>query len=142
MLWYYNAFANRNVLAHHKTKTLDLVVDLDGTVAKDAYPDIGKPEKGVKEAFEQLREAGFRIVIFTCRLNRTDGRTQKEIDDHLERMKKWFKKHEIPYDKIDMGDKGKPFGVAYIDNKGFHYGGKDDWESITKRLLAEKDSLS
>ena len=138
MLWYHNAFAAK---PKHDVKTRDLVVDMDGTIAADSYPDIGDPEPGVKESFEKLRAAGFKIVIFTCRLNRADGRSQKEIDDHLERMKAWFKKHEIPYDRIDMGDKGKPFGVAMIDNKAMHYGGKDDWEAITKRLLAEKDSL-
>ena len=138
MLWYHNAFAKKS---KHKVKNLDLVVDLDGTIAADDYPDIGEPEPGVKESFEKLREAGFEIVILTCRLSRQDGRPQREIDEHLKKMKAWFKKHEIPYDRIDMGDKGKLFGVAYIDNKAFHYGGKDDWESITKRLLAEKDSL-
>ena len=125
MLWYHNVFAE------YKTKQRSLVIDFDGTIAVDSYPDIGDPELGVKKAFEQLKEAGFEIVIFTCRLNKRDGRSSREIE-----------KHEIPYDKIDRGHDGKPFGVAMIDNKAMHYGGKDDWESITKRLLAEKDSLS
>ena len=139
MNWY------QQTLSKTAKKKKNLLVDLDGTIAQDAkYPAIGKPFKGVKEALEKLRKAGFRIRIYTCRLN---GKQWKDTNDHqchnekydeiLDQIRDYLKENEIPYDDIVEWDEGKPVASWYIDNRGLQFDG--DWESIVEKVLKEED---
>lgn len=129
-LWYKSVFAKRE-----SDKTL--VVDFDGTIAEDKYPDIGSPLPHAKDALSSLKEAGFTIVIFTCRLTRNDGRSSGEADKQKEKIENWLKEHEIPYDRIDDGRNGKPHAKFYIDNKNIEYRGGSDWERICSLILGK-----
>ena len=122
-MWYATLFADK-VKRKHKT----IVVDFDGTIAVDLYPDIGNPKPGAKKALEAFSAAGYEIVIFSCRLTNGGG-------DQKTRMEKWLKDHEMPFDRIDDGTKGKPHALWYIDDKAIWYGGKNDWEAISKHIL-------
>lgn len=131
MLWYKNIFAESN--KHPKV----LVVDFDGTIARDKYPDIGEPLPGVKDALGSLMDAGYEIAIFSCRMRKNDGRPGSVPEQQREAMEEWLETNEIPYTCIEDGYEGKPHADYYIDNKGLHFGGKEDWESISKYILSK-----
>jgi hypothetical protein len=113
-----------------------ILVDLDETIAHKAkYPRIGKPYDGVQEALRKLRRAGYRVRIYTCRLNqhhlREEGReayyaTKKQIEDYLRR---WA----IPFDDLILHWEGKPFSDYTIDDKAVHFDG--DWSKAVGEIL-------
>jgi len=130
-IWYKQLFAKK------RESDKVLVVDFDGTIAQDNYPEIGSPLPHAKDALSSLKEAGFEIVIFTCRLTENDGRKAGETEEQKEKIEKWLKEHEIPYDRIEAGRNGKPHAKFYIDNKNIEYRGGSDWERICSKILSE-----
>lgn len=44
-----------------------LVIDFDGTIAKNDYPKIGEIKKNAKHYINKLYDEGYGIVINTCR---------------------------------------------------------------------------
>ena len=114
-----------------------IVIDLDGTIAREDSEDLmaNEPQPGVQKALQRLRDAGFEVVIFTCRTNK--GHPREDFGDHVEEIEEWLDKNGVPYDKIDEGYEGKPFGVAYVDNKAIHYdGGVADWEKVVNLIMS------
>jgi len=130
-IWYKNIFAKSD--KHKKA----LVVDFDGTIARDSYPDIGAPMPGVKVSLQKLLDSGYEIIIFSARLRKNDGRPDNVVKEQKKDMEAWLKEYEIPHTRIDEGYDGKPHADYYIDNKALHYGGKDDWESIAQHILSK-----
>lgn len=131
-MWYNSVFAKKDDRPREKL----LAVDFDGTIARDEFPDIGDPMPGVRKAFKKLREEGWKIVIFTCRLTKGPDRPAREIDKQEKMIEDWMKKHDIPYDGVERGHDGKPHFFRIIDNKAISYGGHNDWEKIAKSILA------
>lgn len=102
-----------------------LAVDFDGTIAEyeeGQFPKIGKPEPGVREALDQLKKAGWYILIFSCRAATADQRKA---------MKEWLDTNSIPYDDI-WKDANKPMAEAYIDDRAIQY--KSNWKEIVQNL--------
>lgn len=131
-IWYKGVFSN----AKGDNKQA-IVVDFDGTIAGDKYPDIGKPLPGVKVALQKLLDAGYEVVIYSARTRKNDGRPNHVAGDQIEKIKKWLKENDIPHTRLDDGYNGKPHAEHYIDNKALHYGGDDDWESISSFILSK-----
>lgn len=84
-------------------------VDLDGTVATPVWTaenptdDIGEPIPAAVEKLRKLREAGLKIVIYTARAWTS-----------YEAIEKWFRHHDIPFDKILPG---KLLALGYADDR-------------------------
>jgi hypothetical protein len=131
MVWYAGVLASKR--KHDKT----LVIDFDGTIAEDKYPYIGKALPGAKEAIRKLKDAGYEIVIFSCRTTKNDGKPEAEVAEQKERMADWMRENDIPFDRIEDGRDGKPHCLYFVDNKALHYGGNDDWESICQYILSK-----
>lgn len=129
-IWYKSVFAS-------KQSDKVLIVDFDDTIARDEYPDIGSAMPGVKEALAKLKDAGFEIVIYTCRMTRNDGKPAGEAERQRKKIESWLDEQGIPFSRIEEGRDGKPHGRFYIDNKALHYGGDDDWESIAAHILSK-----
>lgn len=128
-IWY------RPLFAESGKPRAAVVVDFDGTIAEDAYPQIGAPMPGVRDAFRRLMDAGFEIVVFSCRTN-PQGNPEGHAAREKEKMERWLADNDIPYTRIDMGTEGKPHGVAMVDNKAVSYsGGEDEWEAIADSIL-------
>ena len=114
----------------YEARNKDIVVDFDGTLAQWAYPDMGEPMPGAKEALEYLRRQGYRIVINTCRMS-------PEINTIVERVNTrhairiWMLKNDMPYDEIDDGCNGKRLGAVYIDDQAVAFRG--DWVLACKQ---------
>jgi hypothetical protein len=127
--WYASVFAQR------KPSQPTLVVDLDGTIAGDEHEELDKnePLPGCLEALTKLKDAGYKIVVFTCRM--TPGARPPYVMA-LQRVaiEEWLAKHKIPYDELYDGLKGKPRAVAYLDNKSIRVT-PDNWGDVASQIL-------
>jgi hypothetical protein len=118
--------------AAHQTT---IAVDLDGTLAKSGPFDpkkIADPRPGAKDAMEKLKAKGCKIIINTVR------GTDKLVAD-------WLKKHEIPYDHINMnpdqpdGASDKPLADLYIDDRGVD--ARPSWRKIIEKVSPRIDRM-
>lgn len=115
-------------------------IDFDGTIAYDAYPEIGELIPGAKETMIKIKELGGKIAIWTCR---TD---QWAID-----AVNFLNMHGIPYDKFNKpfdehvnlygGDNArKVFADVYIDDRAIHFGGKPvEWWDIQHMIFSYEE---
>lgn len=108
-----------------------VAVDFDGTVVDNEFPNVGKPKKGALKALKNIVDAGWRIILWTCR----DG-------EFLIPAIKFFEEHDIPLaavnenvPELDFKDKVSVKVVAdvYIDDLA--YGWDDNWEKVELYLL-------
>lgn len=123
-----------------------LGVDFDGTLCEFAYPGIGAPKEGAKQALEIARAIGYRIVIWTCRTCHYNydifggDPAQHTLDrDKVKEMTDWLKVNDIPYDEIDDGSRGKLHADFYIDDKAIAF--QNNWSAIglaLHQLAAQK----
>ena len=44
-----------------------IAVDFDGTLCKNAWPDIGEPYLGTIEWLKRIRKDGNKLILWTCR---------------------------------------------------------------------------
>jgi len=116
-----------------------IAVDFDGTLCHFDYPDIGAIKPGAREALVRLKELGYYIVIYSCRSCLWSPEIFGDPDEDLydipnrklvKAMEKWLNEHDIPYDEIDYGQKGKPTARAYIDDKGVRF--EDNWPEVVR----------
>lgn len=104
----------------HETHKPTIAIDVDGVIADYSKGwqgplIIGEPLPGAKEFLERLRDAGWKIIIFTTR-----GKEQ---------MEKYCEEHCLYYDEInDNSDlrglnPGKPITSVYLDDRGITFTG-------------------
>lgn len=113
-----------------------VAVDLDGTLTRGAKfksaDHIDPPRDGAREALEQFKEWGFRVIIFTVRGN-------------TERVREWLEEHEIPFDFINENpdqppdSSGKIIADVYIDDRAIR--ADEPWPVLArkvKKILSSK----
>jgi hypothetical protein len=67
-----------------------LAIDADGTIFDDRYPKIGEAKTGAIHALNTLHDAGFCIIINTCRVGKYE-------DD----LREWLKEKNVKYCRIN-----------------------------------------
>jgi hypothetical protein len=119
-----------------------IAVDFDGTLCDFNYPDIGPPKPGAIEALTRFRAEGYQVVIWSCRtcsyymdIFCPDGEAPADRKVYQD-MKAWLDRHGVPYDWIDMGDKGKPMCDFYVDDKAVRF--KDNWPEVEAFILWQR----
>lgn len=120
----------------YRARSQDALVDLDGTLATWAYPDIGVPTEGAREALFELKRRGFRIIVWTARMDRSIYPLAERIRTYR-KIEAWMKKHRLPYDEIDMGWSGKRLAAFWIDDKCIHFCG--DWKDVLNHARVLKE---
>jgi len=102
----------------------EICIDFDGTLAVDNYPYTGSKdliEENVK-ILKELKEDGWKIVIFTAR-----GKEDRD------KIKKLLDKNEVPYDKIT--NEKSSTALVFLDDRAVNvpYNGK--WgKAILKKI--------
>ncbi len=106
-----------------------IAVDFDKTICDDSidYPGFGKLIKGTNESLQKLKDMGYRIKIYTCRLNGQAEVKGSFSSQHLELID-WLQENKVPYDDIAIPSEGKIFAEFYIDDKGIRF--QDNWEEV------------
>jgi FMN phosphatase YigB (HAD superfamily) len=96
-------------------------IDFDNTVHNNKdlkYPNMGYPMPGAKEALDQLKSDGYRIIIFSVRAS-----------GDIKYMEKWLNDFEIPFDKITNVKEASEF---YVDDKAIRFEG--NWPKILEQI--------
>lgn len=111
-----------------KPKTIG--VDFDGTLCKkQKYGDgtiHNKPNDKAAEVMKKLKKDGYRLVIFTVRLNPVFG---GDIEWKREQIAQWCEIYGIPYDEITNN---KPEAFAYIDDRAIRF---TNWQDVGNYFL-------
>lgn len=116
------------------------VIDFDGTIVKHEFPKIGPTLPGAFEVMKELKEAGWKLILWTCREN--DG--YKINRQFLKEAVKFCSENGIEFDSVNEpcmdcefrpedGLKRKVYGDVYIDDRNL--GGFPGWEAVRKELL-------
>jgi hypothetical protein len=120
--------------------------DFDGTLCDHAFPDIGRVKPGAKEALTMFRKLGYKIMIWTCRTSHWhydvfggDPTIPTLERDRVKEMITWLKLHDIPFDYIDDGSKGKPLASVYIDDKGMRF--QNNWDEVMGWVINNRPDL-
>lgn len=88
-----------------------VAVDFHGTIA-----DKGKVIEPMREKMIELKNQGFKIIIYSAGFNNNAG--------NLNGIETFLRENEIPYDEIWQRT-GKPDADAYIDDKSWNPKDKD-----------------
>ncbi|MBR6689894.1 MAG: capsular biosynthesis protein [Bacilli bacterium] len=99
-----------------------MIFDIDGTICpikkkNENYEDLIPYEKMIKK-IKELKELGFRIILYTSRNMRTYEGDLEKINNYTKPvLVRWLEKWDIPYDELLIG-KPWPGPVGfYIDDK-------------------------
>lgn len=96
---------------------------------------------GFKEALEEFKAMGLRVVLWTSRFDpRTT--TPDEAEEVRKTLEDWCAIHGIVVDEIDIGCLGKRLALAYVDDRGVRFAG--DWKQAVedvREIRREVDAL-
>lgn len=67
-----------------------LAVDFDGTICKNAYPNIGAPYNTIINGIKARQKDGWKVILWTCR-----------VGDKLDEAVKWCEEHGLIFDAIN-----------------------------------------
>jgi hypothetical protein len=109
-----------------------VVIDFDGTLCRDEFPNEGSPEPNVREALLKMKELGYVIKIHSCRTATYWG-SRKERLCHFILIQEFMKRNQLPYDEIITSESmDKPVAEFYIDDKAIRYTG--NWLDVVKQI--------
>lgn len=93
-----------------------IAVDFDGTLCKDAYPNIGEPNKPLIRYLLDEQKRGSKLILWTCRCGK-----------YLDEAVSWCLKHGLKFDAVNDNipeateffgsNSQKVFAHVYIDDK-------------------------
>jgi len=95
------------VLKHPRRNAYVIMVDFDGTLCKNAWPEIGRPRSDLIGILRELQKRGnIEIHLHTSRTGQ-----------HLLDAKMWCRKQGLRFTST-IG--GKPWASVYIDDKSLN----------------------
>lgn len=117
-----------------------IVVDWDGTCVEGRWPDQGDWLPGAVEALRYLSEV-CQVRIHSCRVSPWEypdtmlrERDPAVVAGEINRIRS--KLDEAGLRTVEIWTKpGKPSGIAYIDDLGIRFNGKN-WKAITQKIAA------
>lgn len=121
------AVRKRTTTSQKKTEKKRVCLDLDGVLAQyDTWKGIehfGEPIEGAVEFTRELAKT-HRIVIHSARTF-ADPEEERDMETAVNLVAAWLDRHGFVYDEIYTG-MGKPYAVAYIDDRGVACRPQDD----------------
>ena len=101
-----------------------IAIDFDGTIVEHAFPKIGKLKNGVQSFLYQIIKK-HQIIIWSCRNNMVLNCDNKKW---LKQMEYFLEANNLPYTRIDLGDRGKIVADVYIDDRAINF--NDNWKEL------------
>jgi len=116
---------------------LRIVVDFDGTLVENEYPDIGKPKLFAFETLKALQEKGFRLILWTVR-------SGKELDDAVAFCRSngiefYAVNRNYPEEEWDGSITRKIEADIFIDDRNL--GGFVEWGRVWQLLFPGESDL-
>lgn len=121
-----------------------LGIDFDGTIVRHAWPEIGEPMPGAFETLKDLKAAGYKLILWTCRED--FGRL---IDkQYLTEAVEFCRENGVEFDAVNESLKEtefrpenvlkrKPHCHYYIDDSNL--GGFPGWDVVRQFLLGKPE---
>ena len=117
-----------------------IAVDFDGTISLGKWPDVGPVNVDVMEALLDRKEAGDKIVLWTCRGG-------KELEDAVA----WCRKYGLEFDAVNetlpevleawgYDDTRKVFADEYWDDKAVNVVGEEMEELLRLRVEVRRQN--
>ena len=107
-----------------------IAIDFDGTICKKQSYGDGKiwqtPNEDAREVIQGLKDDGYKIVVFTTRLNPLFG---GDIEAKKVEIEKWMNMWNIPFDLVTNN---KPAAMLYIDDRTVRF---TNWQDMSNYLL-------
>jgi trehalose-6-phosphatase len=114
-----------------------ICVDFDGTIVHHRFPYIGEPMPEAFEVLKELKAAGFRLILWTCR---EDENGKNYLTDAIEFCREngvEFDAHNETIKEAEFRDDGvelrKPYCHYFIDDRNI--GGFPGWDVVRKVIL-------
>jgi hydroxymethylpyrimidine pyrophosphatase-like HAD family hydrolase len=115
-------------------------VDFDGTIVREAYPDIGEPLPGALETLRWLNSRGVKIILYTMRDHKEDRDTLQEALDYLKENGVMLWAVNYNPDQEKWSNSRKVFCDHYLDDRNIgtplDSNGSVDW--VRMKVLLEK----
>ena len=93
-----------------------IAVDFDGTLCKNAYPNIGEPNETLIRYLLDEQKRGSKLILWTCRCGK-----------YLDEAVSWCLKHGLKFDAVNdnipeatkffVSNSRKIFAHVYIDDR-------------------------
>ena len=114
-----------------------IAIDFDETIVTGGYPDINKAKviNGAKEGMIEIKNAGWRIAIWTCRCGGYDKLAKNFLKDNNMPYDSFNENAITPKEFKEYGykDSRKIGADIYIDDRQPFY--EIDWGIITPTIL-------
>jgi len=116
-----------------------VVIDFDGTIVEHCFPLIGNKLPEAFEVMKELKDAGWILILWTCRENDFDSGKM-----YLQDAVDFCNDNGIEFDGINQTPSKlefrtgstlhrKAYGNVYIDDRNL--GGFPGWTTVRKQLL-------
>lgn len=114
-----------------------LMIDFDGTLAEDKWPEMGELNPGAREAMIELSHHA-ELWVYTSRIAPfyMDEVTVKNHELEIAKLRQYLDQRGLGFMKI-WDKPWKPMGAAYVDDKAIRYTRRPNaWKALTPRLKA------
>jgi len=119
-----------------------IMIDFDGTIVEHAFPKIGDPLPLAFETLRSLKDAGYKLILWTCREDEGNFISRQFLTDAV----KFCMSHGVEFDAVnesipelefrpERGVNRKPYADIIIDDRNF--GGFSGWAAIADTLLVQ-----
>lgn len=123
-----------------------LCIDFDGTIVKHSFPKIGEQMPEAFKVLKELKEAGFKLILWTCREDEGYNINKQYLKDAVN----FCKENGVEFDAVnetieedefrpETVKKRKPYAKCHIDDRNL--GGFPGWD-VVRQVLLEGKSLS
>jgi histidinol phosphatase-like enzyme len=120
-----------------------VIIDFDGTLVEHEFPKIGEPFPEAFEVLKELKKAGWKLILWTCRED--DGEDPKT--QYLTEAVEFCRKNGVEFDAVnesvpelewrpETSPNRKPYGHYHIDDRNL--GGFVDWNVVRQVILEGK----
>lgn len=92
-------------------------IDFDGTIVREAWPDIGAPLPGAIAAIRKLHASGHTIIINSCRVGAPEDSMRQWLAEHLPGCIDHINENDPKRCASFGGDCRKISADVYIDDK-------------------------
>lgn len=117
-------------------------VDFDGTIVEHAFPKIGAELPLAFEVLQEMRAAGWKLILWTCREDEKNSVNKQYLTEAV----KFCEEHGVVFDAVNETIKSeefrserffqrKPYCHCFIDDRNL--GGFPGWQSVREQLLGD-----
>lgn len=112
-------------------------IDFDGTIVHSAYPKIGEPMPEAFEVMKELKQFGYKLILWTCREDEGYNINKQYLTEAVN----FCRENGIEFDAVnetilerdfrcEKCKKRKPHADIIIDDKNL--GGFPGWQTVRK----------